>query len=65
MSFSVMINSYIGIFNLNRKLLPCRKIKHENFVEKIRRILDSGIVKTCDELDLCDEGLLSNPEKSS
>ena len=36
-SFSVMINSYISIFDLNRKLLPCRKITQRNFPEKNRR----------------------------
>ena len=34
MSFSVMINSYMGIFDLNRKLLPCRKTKQRKFREK-------------------------------
>ena len=29
MSFSVMINSYIGINHLNRKLLPCKKKKEK------------------------------------
>ena len=29
-SFSVMINSYIGIFHLNRKLLPCAKKKKKS-----------------------------------
>ena len=33
-SFSVM---YIGIFDLNRKLLPCRKTKQRQFHEKFRR----------------------------
>ena len=37
---------------LNRKLLPCRKTKQRKFREKIRRFVYSGIVKTCDELDL-------------
>ena len=32
---SVMINSYVGILYLNRKLLPCRKKKKNR--EKIRR----------------------------
>ena len=40
---------YIGIFYLNRKILPCRKTKQIKFCEK--KIVDSGIVKTCDELD--------------
>ena len=33
-SFSVMINSYIGIFHLNTKLLPCRITKQRKFLEK-------------------------------
>ena len=33
----------MGNFDLNRKLPPCRKTKQRKFV-------DSGIVKTCDEL---------------
>ena len=38
----------IGIFDFNRKLLPCGKTK-----QKIMKFfVDSGIVKTCDELDL-------------
>jgi hypothetical protein len=45
-----MISSYIGIFDLNRKLLPCRKTEQRKFREK--KVVDSGIVKTCDELDL-------------
>ena len=36
-SFFVMITSYIGIFYLNRKLLPCWKIKQRKFCEKNRR----------------------------
>ena len=51
--FSVMINSYIGMFDLNRKLLLCRKTKQRKFREKNSKIRRSGIVKTCDELDLC------------
>ena len=47
-----MIDSYIGIFDLNRKLVE--KQSKENFVKKNRRFVYSGIVKTCDELDLCD-----------
>ena len=50
MSFSVIMNSYIGIFDLNRNLERQNK---ENFVKKNRRFVDVGIVKTCDELDLC------------
>jgi hypothetical protein len=50
-----MINSYIGICDLNRKLLPCRKTKQRKLCEK--KIVASGIVKTCDELDL---GILGN-----
>ena len=37
-SFSVIINSYIDIFDLNRKLLPnAEKQNKENFVKKNRR----------------------------
>jgi hypothetical protein len=54
-SFPVMINSYIGIFDLNRIVLPCRKKKK---CGKIRRLVDSGIVKTCDELDLYEHEML-------
>ena len=52
--FSVMINSYIGILDINRKTpIPCRKTKQRKFREKkIRSFVDSGIVKICDELDL-------------
>ena len=49
-SFSVTMNSYIGIFDLIRKLLPCRKTKQRYFWEK--KIVHSGIVKTFDELNL-------------
>ena len=49
MSFTVVINSYISIFYLIRKLLLCRKTKTK-FREK--KIVDSGIVKRYDELDL-------------
>jgi hypothetical protein len=53
-SFSVKISIYIGIFDLDRKLLPRTKTKQRNFCEKkIRRFVDSGIVKICDGLDLC------------
>ena len=47
MSFPVMINSYIDIFDLYRKQNKeiCMNIFVHFFV-------DSGIVKTCDELDL-------------
>ena len=37
-------------FFLFWKLLTCRKQNKENFVKKIRRLVDSGFVKTCDEL---------------
>ena len=50
-SFSVLINSYIGIFYLKRKLLSCRITKQRNFREKNSQIR-TAIVKTCDELDL-------------
>ena len=52
MSFSDIINSYIGIVDLNRKLPPCRKTKQRKFREKFRGCVDLGIVKICDELDL-------------
>jgi hypothetical protein len=45
--FSVMTNIYIGIFYLNRKLLPCRKTKQSK-----KKYVDSGIMKKCDEIDL-------------
>ena len=44
--------SYIVIFFLNRKLLPCKKLNKEKFVRKNSRFVDSGIVKTCEEFDL-------------
>ena len=50
MSFSVIVNN-IGIFDNIRKLLPRRKTKRK-FLEKNRRFVESGIVKTCDEIDL-------------
>ena len=37
-TFCVMINSYIGIFYLNRKLLPCRKTKQRKFCGKFSSI---------------------------
>ena len=36
-------------FYINRKLLPCRKTEQRKFREK--KFVDSGIVKTCDELN--------------
>ena len=52
-SFSVMMNSYVVIWSvIFDRNLPWRKTKKENFVKKIHRFVDSGIVKTCDELDL-------------
>ena len=66
-SFSVMINIHIGIFALNRKLLPCtfdyqiskhvRLFDSQEQVNKAKKIswkkfVDSRIVKTCDEPDL-------------
>ena len=36
-SFFVNINSYIGIFDLNRKLLNCKKRNKKKIVKKIRR----------------------------
>ena len=41
MSFSDVINSYIGIFDRNRKLLPFSKTKQRKFREK--KIVDSWI----------------------
>jgi hypothetical protein len=49
---NIKMAPYIGIFDLIRKLLPCRKTKQRKFREKFRRFVDLGIVKTCDELDL-------------
>ena len=51
-----MISSNIGIFDFNRKLLSYRKTKQRIFLRK--KFVDSGIVKTCDELDLN----LANPQ---
>ena len=39
-------------FDINRKLQPCRKTNQRKFREKNLRFVDSGLVKTCDELDL-------------
>ena len=50
MSFSVIVNN-IGIFDNVRKRLPRRKTKRK-ILEKNRRFVESGIVKTCDEIDL-------------
>ena len=47
-----MINSYIGMLDLNRKLLPCRKTKQRKSGDFFWRFVDSRIVETCDELDL-------------
>ena len=47
-----MINSYIGMFDLNQKLLPGRKTKQRKFGEFFCRFVDSRIMETCDELDL-------------
>ena len=44
--FFVIINSYIGTFD------SIEKQNKENFVKKILKFVDSGIVKTCVELDL-------------
>ena len=41
MSFSVFINSYIGIFYLDRKLLPCRKTKPTKCRERNCRFRNS------------------------
>jgi hypothetical protein len=51
-SFSVMINSYIGMFDLSRKYLPWKKTKQRKFCEKNSRFVVSEFMKTCDELDL-------------
>ena len=50
MSFSVMLNSYFGIFfiTIENFYLIEKEIK-EKFVKKI---VDSEIMKTCDELHL-------------
>ena len=48
--FSVMINSFFGFFDHNRKLLSRRKTEQRKFLEK--KFVDSGIVKTSDEFDL-------------
>ena len=50
-SFSVMINSLIDLFYLNRKLPPCRKTMQRKSCEKNRKFVNSKIVKTCDEPD--------------
>ena len=63
MSFSDMINSFIGFFDLNRKLLSWRKTKQRKFREKNRRFVDSGIVKTCDELDRKQEPYVESLQK--
>ena len=49
---SVVLSEYMnaGICDLNWKLLPWKKPKHLKISWK--KILDSGIVKKCDELDL-------------
>ena len=44
-----MMNIYIGIFDFNRNVYLVEKQNKESFVKKV---VDSGIVKTCDELDL-------------
>ena len=62
MSFSVIMNSFIGMFDLDRNFLPCKKTKNkENFMKKIRRFVDSAIMKTCDELDLSLDPLQLRP----
>ena len=53
-SFYVMIYSYIGIFYLKKNFYLVEKQNKENFVKKLRRFVDSGIVKSCDEHNLCD-----------
>ena len=60
-----MKNSSIGIFDLNRKLLPCRKQNKESFVKKFRKFRNH---KTCDELDhdnVVDEYHIINYESKS
>ena len=52
MTFSVTNNSYIGTFDSIEKFYLVEKQNKENLVKKIRKFLDSGIVKTCVELDL-------------
>ena len=49
MSFSVMINSYISaLLTSVKNFYLVEKQNKENFAKKI---VDSGIVKTCDEVD--------------
>ena len=43
--FFVKINSYIGILEFNRKLLPLKR----KFCEEFRKYVHSGFVKTCYE----------------
>ena len=40
----------MAFFDLNTKLLSCNKKKTKKI--SVKKIVDSGIVKTCDELDL-------------
>ena len=52
MTFSVINNSYIGTFDSIEKIYLVEQQNKENFVKKILKFVDSGIVKTCVELDL-------------
>ena len=52
MPFYGKINSFSYIFYPNRKILHCLKENKKNFVKKNRKFVDSGIGKTCVELDL-------------
>ena len=52
MTFSVINISYIGTFDSIEEFYLVEKQNEENFVNRIRKFVDSGIVKTCDELDL-------------
>ena len=52
MNFSVISISYIGTFDSIEEFYLVEKQNKENFVNRIRKFVDSGIVKTCVELDL-------------
>ena len=51
-----MTNTYVSTFDLRKK-------NKENFVKENSRFLDSGIVKTCDELDLSKDKKLKSVQK--
>ena len=50
--FFVIINSHICTFDSVEKFYLVEKQIKENFVKKNRKFVDSGIGKTCVELDL-------------